>query len=206
MVVNNCVWDNPSPAMGDALGLTLYFGTRGEVQVWHNTLVDNGGGTGEAIQISDLTAEIADVRNNLIVGHATAIVVTAESAITLDHNLFWENTADFSAGVMPGPNDVHGDPRLFDRAGGDFHILPGSAALDAGENLGVAVDFEGQARPQRGGVDIGADECRAISHTEVVDHLLGVLEVTGFDLELIDDNADDTVDTADVVNLVNQGL
>ena len=49
-------------------------------------------------------------------------------------------------------------------AGGDFHIRPGSKAIDAGANAGVADDLDGEPRPVDGdrdgvaGADIGADE------------------------------------------------
>ncbi|HNR96858.1 MAG TPA: choice-of-anchor Q domain-containing protein, partial [Anaerolineae bacterium] len=41
---------------------------------------------------------------------------------------------------------------------GDYHLLPGSAAIDAGVFSGVAVDLDGQARPVGAGYDLGADE------------------------------------------------
>ncbi|MBN9523786.1 right-handed parallel beta-helix repeat-containing protein [bacterium] len=46
-----------------------------------------------------------------------------------------------------------------DRPGGDYHLRPGSPAVDRGTPLGApAADFEGQARPAGAGYDIGADE------------------------------------------------
>jgi hypothetical protein len=40
----------------------------------------------------------------------------------------------------------------------DFHLRSGSPAIDAGANLGYALDFDGRSVPQGGGVDIGAFE------------------------------------------------
>jgi hypothetical protein len=42
--------------------------------------------------------------------------------------------------------------------GDDYHLGPGSAAIDAGTNAGVTTDFDGEARPQGSGFDIGFDE------------------------------------------------
>jgi hypothetical protein len=45
------------------------------------------------------------------------------------------------------------------RAGGDYHLVVGSAAIDRGTAVGApATDFEGQPRPSGAGYDIGADE------------------------------------------------
>jgi uncharacterized repeat protein (TIGR01451 family) len=41
---------------------------------------------------------------------------------------------------------------------GDYHIGPGSAAIDAGVDAGVTTDIDGQARPSGLGPDLGADE------------------------------------------------
>jgi hypothetical protein len=42
---------------------------------------------------------------------------------------------------------------------GDYHLLPGSPCIDAGTSENApATDFEGDARPQGAGYDIGADE------------------------------------------------
>ena len=45
-----------------------------------------------------------------------------------------------------------------DLDGSDYHIAPGSAAIDAGVNSGVTSDIDGDTRPQGSGYDIGADE------------------------------------------------
>jgi hypothetical protein len=57
-----------------------------------------------------------------------------------------------------GTHDVFGNPNFVDPASDQYHILPGSAALDAGVNAGVLVDFDGQPRPMNAGFDIGYDE------------------------------------------------
>ena len=41
---------------------------------------------------------------------------------------------------------------------GDFHLKPGSAAIDKGQDVGVATDLEGTPRPQGSGYDYGAYE------------------------------------------------
>ncbi len=52
-------------------------------------------------------------------------------------------------------HSLWGDPRFADA--GDYHIGPGSAAIDTGVETGVTSDIDGEVRP-RGRPDIGADE------------------------------------------------
>jgi len=40
----------------------------------------------------------------------------------------------------------------------NFHLAPGSAAINAGVNAGVVTDFDGDPRPIGGRFDIGFDE------------------------------------------------
>jgi hypothetical protein len=50
------------------------------------------------------------------------------------------------------------DPVFVDPDSGDYHIGPGSGALDAGVDAGVYVDIDGEERPCGAGFDLGADE------------------------------------------------
>lgn len=51
------------------------------------------------------------------------------------------------------------DPLFADTSAGNFHLLPGSPAFNAGTDTGASDhDFEGNARPQYGRVDMGYDE------------------------------------------------
>jgi hypothetical protein len=51
---------------------------------------------------------------------------------------------------------VLGDPAFV--GGYNYHLTGASAAIDAGVDAGVAVDYDGDYRPWAGGFDIGADE------------------------------------------------
>jgi Right handed beta helix region len=204
-VFNNFIHGNDSILGGDGIGVNEQGSEHEEVWIYHNTLVDNEPGTGEGIWIGEFGDAVL-LSNNLIVGHGTGIVVEQGSEAVWDHSAFFDNTADYSVGLSPGANDVSGDPDFLDRVGGDLHILTDSAALDTGADLGIPVDIDGEARPQRGGVDIGADECPLITSEDVVNHLIGTDPLSSGSLVIADDNEDGPVDAADVVSLVNQGL
>ena len=74
----------------------------------------------------------------------------------------WANLIDWGGdgAIHTGTVNIWGDPAFLDPHGGDYHIGPGSAALDAGVDAGVVVDIDGDGRPQGSGHDIGADEFR----------------------------------------------
>ena len=78
----------------------------------------------------------------------------ASATLSADHTLFWANDHD---GVQ-GTNPLHGDPAFVDSEGGDYHIGPGSAAIDAGADAGVTTDIDGDQRPAGPLPDVGADE------------------------------------------------
>jgi hypothetical protein len=74
--------------------------------------------------------------------------------VAADHTLFWANDHD---GIQ-GTNPVFGDPAFVDPGAGDYHLAPGSAAIDAGVEAGESSDVDGDPRPFGPAPDIGADE------------------------------------------------
>ena len=72
----------------------------------------------------------------------------------------WANDTDWggSGTLVTGTRNVWGDPAFVAAWAGDYHIGPGSAALNAGIDVGVKEDIDGQARPDWCFPDAGADE------------------------------------------------
>ncbi len=128
----------------------------------HNTLVGPGGGSG--IYVAGYTTLF--VTNTIAVSATWGItnVSPTSATVSADHNLFWANTYP---GIQ-GTNPVSGDPRFVNPAAGDYHLGPGSAAIDAGVLTTVTIDIDGDPRPIGTLPDIGADERRMYAYLPLV--------------------------------------
>ncbi len=127
----------------------------------YNTIVFNTGSEGGIkLAYGYITPTIV---NNIIVSNTYGIRAHSEASGTLDYNDVWGNTTqdyDLPGALEPGPHDIQADPLLVHPTIDDYHILSGSPVIDLGLNIGVTSDIDGDARPQGGGYDLGADEYR----------------------------------------------
>lgn len=138
------------------------------VRLLHCTVADNFGGDGSGLFVSDYIypgAGTAAMTNTILAGHTVGLTVTAGSTATLETTLWYGNAINTGGpGAVFTSTDHFGNPLFVDPAGHDYHIGPGSAAMDAALDVGLAVDFDGDGRPLDGDLDgtvlpdIGADE------------------------------------------------
>ncbi len=96
--------------------------------------------------------------SNIFTGLSNSIYLNPSYVTsTIDNNLFSGN----SSNTNPGTNPIYADPKLADIANGDFHLLPGSGAIDEASACDFNQDIDGDFRPVGSGLtpyDIGADE------------------------------------------------
>ncbi len=146
-------------------------GPKNDIQIFNNTIwgTRNHGTSG----IYLLSANITDVgvRNNVVVMDPERVVglITAGSdsvleGLTVDHNVVsgpTECSHDYPAcvEVSTWEGNQTADPLLVDGEGRDLHLGEGSPAIDRGVEIdGLTTDFDGIARPQGRGFDVGAFE------------------------------------------------
>jgi predicted outer membrane repeat protein len=108
------------------------------------------------------------VTNTLFANHLNSVGIDISSTLTFDYNLFFNVPVPVSG--IDGGHNVIGDPSFVDAANGNFHLQPGSSAIDSGLDsavpLFISTDLDGLPRlidnPGVGSVgrtvDIGAYE------------------------------------------------
>ncbi|MFN2185173.1 MAG: hypothetical protein ACK2UU_14370 [Anaerolineae bacterium] len=158
-LVNNVVASSGDTSLHAQAGSSALQSAR----LLHNTLSGEGTGNGVYVATGYVTLELT---NNIVANHASGIVNSdpVNSTVIVDHTLFWNNGDN---GII-GTNPVYGDPVFVNADGGDYHIGPGSAAIDAALDIGELLDVDGDARPIGPAPDIGADEARLRVYLPVI--------------------------------------
>jgi len=136
------------------LGAAMMLASPSRVEVIQTTIASPIAIGGSAIHVLIGTVSVT---NTIIANHTIGISNTA-GTVNQDYNLFFSNGSNTAGAVSGGVHSAAGDPKFLNAASDDYHLGPGSAAIDAGANAGVTTDFDGEARPQGSGFDIGFDE------------------------------------------------
>lgn len=164
--VNNLIVDNQSGDIGTAMYVVWYSSPR----FLHNTIANNTaaiGGEGSAIYVDYYQGPSSVwLTNTILYSHTVGVNVVAGNTAVLEATL-WGNNVEWTGDgtIITGTINVWGDPAFADPTGGDYHLSPGSAAIDAGVDAGVTNDIDGELRPIGSGYDLGADEsgCRYVA-------------------------------------------
>lgn len=125
--------------------------------LWHTTIARNTGGDGSGVYISAMYGSSAAMTNTILVNQATGLStgLSGYAYADLYGVLLNGNITDTLGTGISIVNAVAGDPAF----GADgYHLLPGSAAIDAGVDNPVSDDIDGESRPCNDTWDLGADE------------------------------------------------
>lgn len=131
-----------------------------EVDMLHTTLSALPGYSGTGIRLGSGGAGVGQqtvvtLTNSIIAGQSVGISVTAAATATVSGILWYGNGVNRAGGgTYTETGAITGDPQF---AADGYHLQPGSAALDAGEEAGVQEDIDRFPRPYQQ-PDLGADE------------------------------------------------
>lgn len=180
--VNNIVRRNIALGPNGAGGAALQTANQ-PIDVVHNTFFDNAATKGGGLIVGSQDA--INLFNNLFAENSASagtgvdifvLALTPSPTISLFNNIFSEFCVETGScdpvdlGGTQGGNLIGVDPLLMDPGNGNFHLLPGSPAINAGNPAAPslpATDFEGDARVQGPAPDIGADEANACGNGTV---------------------------------------
>jgi hypothetical protein len=149
-VVNSLFAGNTANGAGAA----LYLSGLGTDYLRHVTIASSTPVTTSAIWT---TKELVAFQNVIFANHAVGLGV-GQGIVVVDNALFYDNGQPTSGPIASENDRVTGDPKFANPAAGDFHLLPGSAAIDSGGDANLQTDYDGDARPLGLGFDIGYDE------------------------------------------------
>ena len=154
-VISNCVIEH-----NRGYGLQLYPGAN-DIEVSQNTLVNNGN---SGLIIASSSDRIQVINNISAYNERNRqIRVLSGSNNVLNSNLVWSPSSSLS-GIENGTGSVVtgtiiAEPGFSDRVNHNYHLKGDSPAIDEGVSLsGVRRDYDGVARPQGIGHDLGAFE------------------------------------------------
>ena len=156
IIRNNMIYNN-AKAGSRGPGIGLYTGSG---QKAYNNLI---WGNQEGIAIGE-GATNSKVHNNSIYKNSRygVLIDPLSNSAEVLNNIVFSNAAGIlnqGTGSILQNNLSDTDPKFVDPASGDFRLLNGSPAIDAGTNSDiVSSDFQGTKRPQGTALDIGAFE------------------------------------------------
>lgn len=169
LIIDSCVFHN--------LALDIFQNdpvvVDGSIQMTNSILiVDTTNKPTFVIFPSTTTPQTNRITHNTFTG-GSGITCSASSSWIFDSNIFYnvpmiesENNCQYQyslsvpvAGIA-GTGNITGDPMFKDTANSDFHLKPGSAAIDTAnpQDVYTGHDFDGTSRPQGARSDIGAFE------------------------------------------------
>ncbi len=158
---NNVIRDSTMSDSGHGVG--IFIDNTHDIKVLHNTIVRCAGA---CIEVTGSVTGVV-LANNIIIGGDYELNISTQlagnsSLIQIHHNLLRDSSG--GRGKVNGnaftdvscSDCVDGDPLFNDSTADDFHLGVGSAAIDAGTDLGVSMDADGCSRNSP--PDIGAFE------------------------------------------------
>jgi uncharacterized repeat protein (TIGR01451 family) len=133
--------------------------TETQLYLYHNTIADNG-----VNAIRNESAAIT-MSHNILSGQARNLRSNARSggypapAVAADYTLWYPAmSAQIISGTFAHTHDFTATPAFTSTPLDNYHLGPGSPAINKGPGVSVTGDIDGHPRPIGAGYDLGADE------------------------------------------------
>jgi hypothetical protein len=149
---NNLIHHNIIYNSSYGVGVVYVNGSPLNTRVYNNVFYNL---TGANCWIDDTTI---DLKNNIFVGSNVQLKLyrTAAASYIMENNCYGTTT---NIGTMGGGTDyVVGDPLFLDKLNYNFRLNENSICINAGKNVNITRDFDGNSIPQGVLPDIGAFE------------------------------------------------
>jgi hypothetical protein len=145
----------------------MYPGTLRNIDVVNNTFAFGNPNKSYTYIVLDASLIDVTVRNNIFYQPQAGKTMELGSGLSANNVLVSHNITSGNAmtdrtapsGMTLSNNRTSTNAMMVNPTAFDFHLLPGSPALDTGVALPeVVLDFDGRSRPQGSGYDVGAFE------------------------------------------------
>jgi hypothetical protein len=125
-----------------------------DISIVHNTFIGSGDQYSQGLQFENCIGNI-QIYNNVFYKQEAEIghIWPENTAVDAGYNCIYR--ADGSPFRPADPGDVWDIDLHLDN---NYHLSPTSPCIDAGIDMGINIDFDGNLRPQGSGFDIGAFE------------------------------------------------
>jgi len=187
-IYNNIAYNNKYNGISISVnGEAIYSHPMKNIYVINNTFYNNGDSTwGGGVLIENPDADDVVIRNNIFSqnGFSQIQMEASGTNLAIDHNLI-DGYRGYATETY-GTDYVEGDPLFVSASGADFHLQQNSPAIDKGSSTDApSNDYEGTARPQGSGYDIGAFEygSGAITTTTGLITTITIVETTTTTIE-----------------------
>jgi hypothetical protein len=134
--------------------LSLFLDGCHDITIVHNTFIGSGDRYSQGLQFENCIGNI-QIYNNVFykqdaeIGH----IWLENTQVEAGYNCIYRTDGSLSRPADPG--DIWGADLRLDSS---YHLLLDSPCIDAGVDMGIMTDFDGNLRPQGNGFDIGAFE------------------------------------------------